>query len=96
MIHEMEKDIELLLKKGTDRITFREDPWKWFTTSDLRFPLVDIEYYRLMHPMIEAYASACLRDPEMLDDNEETGILCDDSLHGFPEQIKLMLSDWGQ
>ena len=46
--------------------------------------------------MIESYASDCLRDLELLDDNEETGNLCDDSSHGLPEQMKLMLSDWGQ
>ena len=93
MIHDMEKDIKLPLKKGDDRSTFREAPWKWFTMSDLGFPLVDDEYYRPMHPMLEAYISACLRDPDMLDDNKETGILCDDSLHSLPEQIKLMMSD---
>ena len=49
-----------------------------------------------MHLMIESYVSDCLRDPELLDDNEEAGYLCDDSAHGLPEQIKLMLSDWGQ
>ena len=64
--------------------------------SDLGVPLVDDEYYRPMHPMIEAYISACLRDPEMLDDNESTGILCDDSLHSLSEQMKRMMSDWGQ
>ena len=49
-----------------------------------------------MHPMIESYVSDRLRDPELLDDNEETGNLCDDSAHGLPEQMKLMLSDCGQ
>ena len=76
--------------------TVQDGPWKWFTTSDPGFPLVDDEYYRLMHPMIESYVSDCSRDPELLDNNEETGNLCDDSAHGLPEQMKLMLSDWGQ
>ena len=48
---------------------------------------MDDEYYRLMHLMVEVYTSACLQDPEMLDDNEESGILCDGSLHSLPEQI---------
>ena len=58
---------------------------KWFTNSDLGFPLVDDDYYRLMHPLIESYVSDCLKDPELLDDNEEAGYLCDDSVHGLPE-----------
>ena len=48
-----------------------------------------------MYPLIEAYASACLQDPEMLDDNEETGMLCDGSLHILLKQMKLMMSEWG-
>ena len=76
--------------------TAQEGPWNWFTTSDLGFPLVNDEYHRPMHPMIESDVIDYLRDPELLDDNEETGNLCDDSSHGLPEQMKLMLSDWGQ
>ena len=30
-----------------------------------------------------------------IDDNEETGILCDGSLHSLPEQMKLMILKWG-
>ena len=49
-----------------------------------------------MHLVTETYVNDCLRDPELLDDNEETCNLCEDSAHGLPEQMKLMLSDWGQ
>ena len=96
MIHDMEKDIELPLKKGVDMITTQEGPWKWFTTSDLGFPLVDDDCSRPMHPLVVSYVSDCLKDPEILDDNEEAGHLCDDSALGLPEQMKHMLSDWGQ
>ena len=99
MIHDMEKDIELPLKKDAGRTclgTAQEGPWKWFTTSDLGFPLVDVEYHRQIHPMIETYFSDCPRDPQLLDENEETGNLCDHSLHSLSQHIKLMLSDWEQ
>ena len=41
MIHDMEKDIELPLKRGVEWATAQEAPWKWFTASDLGFSLVD-------------------------------------------------------
>ena len=46
--------------------------------------------------MVEAYVNDCLKDPELLDDNEEAGYLCDDSSHCLLEQMKRMISDWGQ
>jgi len=92
----MENDIELPLKKGADRVTDLEGPWKWFTSSDLGFPLVDDDYCRPMHPLVEANVNDCLKDPELLDDNEEAGYLCDDSSHGLPQQMKCMISNWGQ
>ena len=49
-----------------------------------------------MHPLVESYVSDYLKDPEMLDDNEEAGHRCDDSAHGLPEQMQRRLSDWGQ
>ena len=63
MIHNMEKDIELPLKEGVERATAQESPWKWFIASDLGFPLLDDNYNRLMHPLVEAYARECLQDP---------------------------------
>ena len=49
-----------------------------------------------MHLLVEACVNDCLKDLELLDDNEEAGYLCDDSSHGLPEQIKCMISNWGQ
>ena len=46
--------------------------------------------------MKESCVSDCLKDPEMLDDNEDAGHLCDDAALGLSEQMKHMLSDWGQ
>ena len=46
--------------------------------------------------MVGSYVSDCLKDLELLDDNEEAGYLCDDSAHGLPGQMKQMISDWGQ
>ena len=60
MIHNMEKDIELPLKEGVEQGTAQESPWKWFTASDLGFPLLDDNYNRPMHPLVEAYARECL------------------------------------
>jgi len=81
MIHNMEKDIELPLKRGVERVTSQKPPWKWFTASDLGFPLVDDNYKRPMHLLVEVYARECLQDPEMLDDNEEAGMCCDNTAH---------------
>jgi hypothetical protein len=83
MIYDMEKDIELPLKKGVGKVTALEGPWKWFTSSDLGFPLVDDDYCRPMHPLVETYVNECLRDPELLDDNEKAGYRCEDSPHGL-------------
>ena len=96
MIHDMEKDIELPLKRGVERATALEAPWKWFTASDLGFPLVDDDYNRPMHPLVESYARDCLQDPGMLDDNEEAGVCCDNTAHSLSELIQHMLEDWGQ
>ena len=93
MIHDMEKDIELPLKKGAERATAQEGPWKWFTTSDLGFLLVDDDYNRPMHPLVESYVRDCLQDPRMLDDNEEAGQCCDDMAHSLPEWMQHMLED---
>ena len=57
--------------------------------------MVDDNYNRPMHPLVEAYARECLQDPEMLDDNEEAGMCCDNTAHSFPELIQRMLVDWG-
>lgn len=96
MIHDMEQDIELPLKKGADKVTARDGPWKWFTPSDLGFPLVDDNYCRPIHPLVETYVNDCLRDPGLLDDNEEAGYCCEDSPHGLREQMQDMISNWGQ
>ena len=96
MIHDMEKDIELPLKKGAERATAQEGPWKWFTTSDLGFPLVDDDYNRPMYPLVKSYVSDFLKDPKMLDNNEEADQCCDDLAHSLPERMQHMLADWGQ
>jgi len=58
--------------------------------------LVDGDYNRLMHPLVESYVRDCLKDPGMLDDNEEAGQCCDDMAHSLPERMQHMLEDWGQ
>ena len=95
MIHNMERDIELPRKEGVVQVVAQEPPWKWFTASELGFPLLDDNYNRLMHPLVEAYARECLQDPEMLDDNEEAGVCCENTAHSLPELIQNMLVDWG-
>jgi len=32
-----------------------EAPWKWFTSSELGFPLVDDKYVRSIHPLVETF-----------------------------------------
>ena len=96
MIHDMEKDIELPPKKGKERVTAYESPWKWFTASELGFPLLDDNYNRPIHPLVETYARECLQDPELLDDNEEAGMCCESTAHNLPELMRCMIEDWGQ
>ena len=96
MIHDMEKDIELPLKKGKERVTAYESPWKWFTASELGFPLLDDNYNRPIHPLVETYARECLQDPELLDGNEEAGMCCESTAHNLPELMRCMIEDWGQ
>ena len=74
MIHNMEGDIELPQKERVVRATGQEPSWKWFTASELGFPLLDENYDRPIHPLVETYARECLQDPELLDDNEEMGV----------------------
>ena len=95
MIHNMEKDIELPLIKGADRSTSCEPPWKWFTSSDLGFPLLDDNYNRPIHPLVETYARECLQDPEMLDGNEEAGECCEGTEHSLIELLQNMITDRG-
>ena len=58
MIHDMEKDIMLPLKKGADRVIAQEGSWNWFTTSDLGFPLADDDYYRCIRWLDHMLATA--------------------------------------
>ena len=73
-----------------------EPPWKWFTASELGFPLIDDIYDRPIHPLVEAYVRDCLRDPELLDDNEEMGECCENTVHSLPAMLHNMLTEWGQ
>ena len=93
MIHNMEKDIELPRKEGVEQVAAQEPPWKWFTASELGFPLLDDNYDRPMHPLVEAYAREGLQDPEMLDDNEEMGVCCENTAYSLPELSQNMLVD---
>ena len=58
--------------------------------------MVDDDYNRQMHLLMESYVRDCLKDPEMLDNNEEAGQCCDDLAHSLPERVHGMLEDWGQ
>ena len=94
MIHDMEKDIDLPIK-GADRSTSCEPPWKWFTSSDLGFPLLDDIYDRPIHPLVETYARECLQYPEMMDGNEEAGEHGEGAEHSLMDLLQNMITDWG-